>query len=55
MQKSESRGSPVKMTLVPPDGGEDGVPKFYAQPQALPDKDHLGAAGVVHRHPNTQP
>lgn len=56
LQEREARGSPVKMTLAPPDGGEDGVAKFYAQPQqALPDKDHLDGAGVVYRHPDARP
>ena len=50
LQESETKGNPVKMALASPDGGENGIPKFYAQPQrALPDKDHLGGAGMVHR------
>jgi len=56
MHEREARGSREKMTRASPDGGEDGVAKFYAQPQqALPDKDRLGTAGVLHLHPDTRP
>jgi hypothetical protein len=56
LREGESRGTAVEMKLTRPQGGDDGVPKFYAQPQRpLPRKDRQGGGAAVFKHPENRP
>jgi len=56
MRDGEARGTAVRMEMAKPQGGEDGAPKFHAQPHMpLPAKDRRQGGGAVRfRHPDTQ-
>ena len=56
MRDGEARGTAVKMEMARPQGGDDGAPKFYAQPHMpLPPKDRQAGGAVRFSHPDTQP
>lgn len=56
LRDGEARGTAVEMELARPQRGDDGVPKFHAQPQRpLPGKDRQDGRAVVFQHPETRP
>ena len=54
LEDGKSTGRKGRMTRPSGSDGEDGVPKFYAEPQRpLPEKDQPGGDAIVYQHPDS--